>query len=56
MQYMAFDSHKQDTLAQVADTAGSKTREVRIGHERGALQQFWADCEPVAPPESGTVL
>jgi transposase len=39
MQSMAFDSHKQYTLARVEDTENSKIREVRIGHERGALEQ-----------------
>jgi hypothetical protein len=55
MPYMAFDSHKQYMLARVEDTESSKIREVRIGHERGALRQFLADCEPGSPVTVETV-
>jgi transposase len=55
MQYIAFDSHKQYTLARVETTENSKIREVRIGHKRGALRQFLADCEPGSPVAVETV-
>jgi hypothetical protein len=49
MPSMTFGSHKQYTLARVVDTESSKIREVRTRHERGALRQFLADCEPGSP-------
>jgi transposase len=46
---MAFDSHKHYTLARVEDADGRKVREARIAHERGALQEYLAACEPASP-------
>jgi len=46
MQYIAFDAHKHYTLASVARPDGQVVREERIEHERGALQEFLARCEP----------
>jgi hypothetical protein len=58
MEYIAFDSHKHYTLASVARPNGQLVREQRLPHERGALQQFLARCEPgspvaVEPPQPG---
>ncbi|MFQ5668512.1 MAG: IS110 family transposase [Candidatus Binatia bacterium] len=56
MQYIAFDAHKRYTLASVARQDGGLVREVRIPHERGALQQFLHRCErgsPVAVETTG---
>ena len=49
MQYIAFDAHKHYTLASVARPDGQVVREQRIEHERGALQEFLARCEPGSP-------
>jgi transposase len=49
MPYIAFDSHKRYTLASVESAAGGPAREVRIGHERGAVRNFLDGCEPGSP-------
>ena len=55
MQCIAFDTHKRYTLASVASDDGRVLREERIEHERGALRQFLASCEPGAPVAVETV-
>ncbi len=55
MQYIAFDAHKHYTWARVERADGTVVREKRIPHERGALQQFLADCEPGSPVAIETV-
>lgn len=49
MEYIAFDAHKRYTLASVARADGQLLREARIEHERGALREFLARCEPESP-------
>jgi len=49
MPYMACASHQEDTLARGEDTEGFMTRDVRIGHECGALWQCLAGGEPSSP-------
>src|SRR5215475_13090314 len=55
MEYIAFDSHKHYTLASMARPNGQLVREQRLPHERGALQQFLARCEPGSPVAVETV-
>jgi transposase len=55
MEYIAFDSHKHYTLASVARPNGQLVREQRLPHERGALQQFLARCEPGSPVAVETI-
>lgn len=55
MAYIAFDSHKHYTLARGEAVDGRKVREARIAHERGALQEFLAACEPGSPVAVETV-
>ena len=55
MEYIAFDAHKHYTLASVARPDGRLVREQRLAHERGALQQFLARCEPGSPVALETV-
>src|SRR5438552_1418758 len=55
MQYIAFDAHKHYTLASVARPDGQVIREQRIEHERGALQEFLARCEPGSPVAVETI-
>jgi transposase len=55
MQYIAFDAHKHYTLASVARPDGQVVREQRIEHERGALQEFLACCEPGSPVAVETI-
>ena len=55
MGYIAFDAHKHYTLASVARADGRLVREQRLAHERGALQQFLARCEPGSPVALETV-
>ena len=55
MEYIAFDAHKHYTLASVARPDGRLVRERRLAHERGALQQFLAHCEPGSPVALETV-
>jgi Transposase len=52
---MAFASHTHDTLARVEDADGHKMFEARIAHERGALQECLAACEPDSPVAVETV-
>jgi transposase len=56
MQYIAFDAHKHYTFASVSRPDGGLVREVRVEHERGALQTFLGRCErgsPVAVETTG---
>src|SRR4029453_1623575 len=53
MEYIAFDAHKHYTLASVARP--ELVREQRLPHERGALQQFLARCEPGSPVAVETI-
>jgi len=55
MQYIAFDAHKHYTWARVEGPDGRVLREKRIPHERGALRQFLAGCEPGSPVAIETV-
>src|SRR5690242_471736 len=55
MQYIAFDAHKHYTLASVARPDGQVVREQRIEHDRGALQEFLARCEPGSPVAVETI-
>src|SRR4029453_4677587 len=55
MEYIAFDAHKHYTLASVARADGRLVREQRLSHERGALQQFLARCEPGSPAAVETI-
>jgi hypothetical protein len=55
MEYIAFDAHKHYTLASVARPDGRLVREQRLPHERGALQQFRARCEPGSPVAVETI-
>jgi len=51
MQYISFDAHKHYTLACVERQAGGIMREVRLEHQRGAIQTFlqqWDAGSPVA--------
>ena len=55
MQYIAFDAHKQHTLASVARPDGGVIREERIEHQRGALEAFLARCERGSPVALETI-
>jgi transposase len=55
MQYIAFDSHKRYTLASVERPDGEILREVRLPHDRGALQHFLAGCERGSPVAVETI-
>lgn len=55
MQYIAFDAHKRYTWARVEGPDGRVVREQRIPHNRGALQEFLAGCEPGSPVAIETV-
>src|SRR5215813_12763254 len=55
MEYIAFDAHKHYTLASVARPDGQLVCEQRLPHERGALQQFLARCEPGSPVAVETI-
>lgn len=55
MQYTAFDVHKHYTWARVERPDGTVVREKKILHERGALRQFLAGCEPGSPVAVETV-
>jgi transposase len=55
MEYIAFDAHKHYTLASVARPDGRLVREQRLPHERGALEQFLARCEPGSPVAVETI-
>ncbi|WP_447972158.1 IS110 family transposase [Nitrospira sp. Kam-Ns4a] len=55
MEYIAFDSHKHDTQVLVEDGEGRWQREVRLAHERVAIQQFLASWTPGSPIAVETV-
>ena len=38
MNYIAFDAHKRYTLTSVERAEGGILREIRVGHERGAIR------------------
>jgi transposase len=51
MEYIALDAHKHYTIACVERQTGGIVREVRLGHQRGAIQTFlseWHAGSPVA--------
>ena len=48
-EYIAFDSHKHYTLMEREDVETGRTRQVRIDHERGAIQRYLHRCEPGTP-------
>jgi transposase len=51
MEYIALDVHKRYTWARVETAQGERVSEQRVGHQRGAIQQFvqqWATGSPVA--------
>jgi len=49
MQYIAFDSHKNYTLASVEASQGGILKERRIPHEKGIIKGFLAACEAGSP-------
>lgn len=49
MNYIAFDVHKRYTLASVERAKECILREVKVGHERGAIRQFFLTCDPGSP-------
>ena len=49
MQYIAFDAHKNYTLASVEDQMGRVLQDTRVNHRRGAFCDFLAECEPGSP-------
>src|SRR5690348_16989201 len=55
MDYIAFDSHKNYTLASVAAQDGKILREQRIDHDRGALRAFLETCAPGSPVAVETI-
>jgi len=63
MNYIAFDAHKRYTLTSVERAEGGILREVRVGHERGAIRlpvlwqtgQFLLTCEPGSPVAVETI-
>ena len=55
MNYIAFDSHKRYTLASVERAEGGILREVRVGHERGAIRKFLLSCDPGSPVAVETI-
>ncbi len=55
MNYIAFDSHKRYTLASVERAEGGILREVRVGHERGAIRKFLLTCDPGSPVAVETI-
>lgn len=46
MTYIASDAHKRYSLASVERAEGGILREVRVGHERGAIRKFLLTCDP----------
>ena len=44
-EYIAFDSHKQYTLAEREDVKTGRARQCRIEHHRGAIREYLGDCE-----------
>ncbi len=55
MNYIAFDSHKRYTLASVERAEGGILREVRVGHERGAICKFLFSCDAGSPVAVETI-
>ena len=55
MNYIAFDAHKRYTLAFVERAGGAILREVRVGHERGAIRNFLLTCDPGSPVAVETI-
>jgi hypothetical protein len=55
VEYIAFDAHKNYTLASVAQADGQLLREERIEHERGARQAFLVRCARGSPVAVETV-
>lgn len=55
MEYIAFDAHKQYTLASVVTPEGQVVREERIEHARGALRGFLERCERGSPVAVETI-
>ena len=55
MQYIAFDSHKRYTFASVEDHVSGEIVDRRLEHERGALAEFLASCEPGSPVAVETI-
>ena len=45
-EYIAFDSHKQYTLAERDPVDGGRPRQQRIEHRPGAIREYLADCPP----------
>lgn len=55
MNYIAFDSHKRYTLASVEKPDGTRLKETRIEHDRGAIKQFLSRWEPGSPVAVETI-
>ena len=55
MNYLALDAHKRCTLASVERAHGRILREVRVGHERGAIRRFLSTCGPGSPVAVETI-
>lgn len=55
MNYIAFDSHKRYTLACVERAQGGILRELRVGHERGAIRKFLLACDCGSPVAVETI-
>ena len=55
MQYISFDAHKHYTVACVEQPAGGIIREVRLGHQRGAIRKFLGEWDPGSPVAVETV-
>lgn len=55
MERIAFDSHKRYTLARVESEDGSRYREVRIEHTKGAILRFLGRCEKGSPVAVETI-
>lgn len=55
MNYIAFDSHKRYTLASVEKPDGTRLKETRIEHDRGAIKRFLSKWEPGSPVAVETI-
>jgi len=55
MHYIAFDAHRRYTLASVERMTGGILQEVRLAHQRGAIQEFLAQWDPGSPVAVETV-
>ena len=49
MQIIAFDSHKNYTLARVEKNNANLITPQRINHEKGQIRQFLSQCQPGSP-------